>query len=219
MDILITEVTEMSPGTFCVAGWSNHGQRMVRPLPGGRNWSAALLAQAQVEPGATIRVIPGAAANGPFPHRTEDTPIDPARIVRVGQMFGDWLGANGPPFARSLNEGFGGALQYNRMFQNIRQSVFVAPNTESASLVAIRANRDTLTLTVAFDRLKAIIMDLNGRYALTVSSRALKEAFKQGGLAAARAALPQRQEYCLRIGLARPFQEPPKCFAMLNGVL
>ena len=33
MEILITDVTEMSGNNYCVAGWDAANKRMVRPLP------------------------------------------------------------------------------------------------------------------------------------------------------------------------------------------
>jgi hypothetical protein len=56
-------------------------------------------------------------------------------------------------------------------------------------------------------------------YQLTVSSKVLKEAWRTGGLVAVNNALPAREELHVRVGLARPFGEPPKCFAMLDGAL
>jgi hypothetical protein len=44
MDILITDVTEMHASNYCVAGWDADGGRMIRPLPGGSNWTGHLLA-------------------------------------------------------------------------------------------------------------------------------------------------------------------------------
>jgi len=35
MQILITDVTEMHQGNYCVAGWNLNAGTMVRPLPNG----------------------------------------------------------------------------------------------------------------------------------------------------------------------------------------
>ena len=59
--LLITEVTDIHPGTYCVAGWDPVGIRMVRPLPDGVLWPRALLDQAGVAPGAAIAVHPTAS--------------------------------------------------------------------------------------------------------------------------------------------------------------
>jgi hypothetical protein len=55
MDLLITDVTEMGGGTYCVAGWDVSEKRMARPLPNGSNWSLALLEQHGVVAGKLIR--------------------------------------------------------------------------------------------------------------------------------------------------------------------
>ena len=52
MDILITDVTEMHASNYCVAGWDADGGRMIRPLPGGSNWTGHLLAAHGIQPGA-----------------------------------------------------------------------------------------------------------------------------------------------------------------------
>jgi hypothetical protein len=79
--ILITDLTEMHGGNFCVAGWDAQGKRMIRPLPNGANWTDPLLQQYGVRPGATIDVIPtGTVHTGFFPHATEGTPIDRQNI-------------------------------------------------------------------------------------------------------------------------------------------
>ena len=57
MDILTTDVTEMHVGNYSVAGRDATDRRMIRPLPGGSNWTGHLLAVHGVQPGATIRVV------------------------------------------------------------------------------------------------------------------------------------------------------------------
>jgi hypothetical protein len=102
MDILITDVTEMHVGNYSVAGRDATDRRMIRPLPGGSNWTGHLLAVHGVQ-GATIRVVTtGSQPNGVSPHRTEDTQVDAAKIglVRVGPS--PWFGVNAPPVSESL---------------------------------------------------------------------------------------------------------------------
>jgi hypothetical protein len=87
MDILITDVTEI-----CVAGWDATDGRMIRPLPGRSYWTGHLLAAHGVQHGATIRVaITGGQPNSVYPHRTEDTPIDAAKIGLVRAGPAPWL--------------------------------------------------------------------------------------------------------------------------------
>lgn len=42
MRLVITDVTEMHGGNYCVAGWNAQTDRMVRPLPNGANWTASI---------------------------------------------------------------------------------------------------------------------------------------------------------------------------------
>ena len=219
MDLLITDVTEMGGGIYCVAGWDTAANRMVRPLPNGSNWSTALLAQHGIVAGTTIQLTPQGAGNGTFPHRTEDTVVDPASIQAANGVFSDWLGASAPQVAAELSTGFGGHLQWNSVWNGVRQGVHTLPRVQCSSLVAVRIPRASLSFSEAFGKLKATLNDGVASYQLTVSSKILKEAWRSGGLAAVNNALPMRNEFHIRVGLARPFDNPPKCYAMLNGVL
>jgi hypothetical protein len=219
MEILITDLTEMNSGQYCVAGWDIAARRMVRPLPDGGNWPAALVTQHGIISGKVIRVEPRGAANGIFPHRTEDTPVDLASIQSANGVFSDWLGATAPQVAANLNTGFGNQLRWNSVWDGVKRGVHILPRTQCGSLVAVRIPKDRLLFSEAFGKLKASLNDGSDSYQLTVSSKAIKEAWRAGGLAALGAALPARGEVHVRVGLARPYDDPPKCYAMLNGVL
>lgn len=219
MDILITDVTEMHSGNYCVAGWNRQNQRMIRPLPAGANWTSALLVAHQIVPGVTIRVDPLGTANGAFPHRTEDTPVNRTSILRVGGTFSTWTGHAAPPTAPTLNEGFAGHVQWNSVWNGAKQGVHVGPGTQCSSLAAVCVPTGALSFEEAFGKLKATVFDGSDSYQLTVSSKRLKEAWRAGGLPQVDQMLPNRNILHLRIGLARAFGTPPKCYAMLNGVL
>lgn len=111
MDLLITEVTNMSVGHFCVAAWRPQSGRMVRPLPAGAHWTAPLLQRGDVKPGQWIRTGPQSAnATGLYPHRTEDTPIDVSGIIPLERPPIDWLGNDAPPSHATLNGAFEGQV-------------------------------------------------------------------------------------------------------------
>ena len=212
MDVLITDVTEMHNANYCMGGWDAARNRMVRPLPNGRNWTAALLAQHRIVPGATIRVVPEGVPTGAFPHRTEDMPIDASVTAVLDGAFCNWLGAEAPTVSSNLDLGFEGHLRWNSEWGQTRQGVYVPAGTECRSLIAIRVGHTRISFLEDFDKLKAVVDDDTGRYKLIVSSRLLKEAWRQGGLLAVRGALPDRNAYCVRVGLARPFpNQPDKC--------
>lgn len=219
MDLLITDVTEMGGDTYCVAGWDVTAKRMVRPLPNGNNWSATLVRQHGIAAGKLIRAVPKGASNGIFPHRTEDTPIDLASIKVSNSVFSDWLGGSAPRVAADLESGFSNLLKWNKVWNGVRQGVHTLPRAQCNSLTSVQVPRANLSFAEVFGKLKATVDDGAASYQLTVSSKVLKEAWRTGGLAAVTEAIPEREGLHLRVGLARPFDNPPKCYAMLNGAL
>jgi hypothetical protein len=192
---------------------------MVRPLPDGNNWTAPVLAEHGVAAGITIRAVPKGTSTGTYPHRTEDTPIDSSAIQSVNGTFSNWLGRGAPPVSDSLNNGFGENLKWNKVWDGVRQGVHVLPGTQCSSLVAVHMPAADLSFCELFEKLKATFSDGSNRYQVAVSSRVLKEAWRQGGLPAVRPALPTRATFHVRVGLAREYGNPGKCYAMLNGVL
>src|SRR5690242_10015427 len=105
MNILITDVTEMSGNNYCVAGWDATNKKMIRPLPSGGHWPQNLVARHEVQPGTILKATESGAATGALPHLTEDTPIDPASIA-TSQSQPDWVGSSGPDVSASVSEAF-----------------------------------------------------------------------------------------------------------------
>lgn len=220
MRLIITDLTEMRGGNYCVAGWNTQAQRMVRPLPNGSNWTAGLLQQHGILPGATIDVNPsGQQHQSIYPHRTEDAPIDRATIRHVNPGPINWFGADAPPTQATLAAMFGGHLLHNSVWNNVRQGVHVRAGTPIGSLGAIELPRARIRFLEEFGKLRAILDDGDARYKLAVSSLALKTAWRQGGTQAAQQVLPPSALLHIRVGLARAFDNPPeKCYLMVNGV-
>jgi len=219
MRLLITDLTEMHGGNYCVAGWDLQNHCMVRPLPNGANWTSPLLQQHQVTPGVTLDVQPtGRGNNGSYPHQTEDTSINQHNIQLVSLGPTNWFGPNAPGTSASLDAAFGGALSHNKLWNGAHQGVHVAPGTRTNSLGSIVVPRANLQLFENFGKLKAQLNDGVRIYDLAVSSLALKIAWRQSGLRGAVASLPATRNYHVRVGLARAWGAPPKCYAMLNGV-
>ena len=220
MRLVITEVTEMSAGNFCVAGWNAQSGLMVRPLPSGANWTAGLLQQHSVAPGAVLNFNPtGLVHNSTFPHRTEDTPVDPSTItvVKVGPVA--WFGPNVPTCAGTLAQAFQGHVQHNSVWDGVFQGVYVPVGTQTRSLWGVNCQRGGLTFVEDFGKLKAHFYDGAATYKLAVSSHVLKAHFRGGGLAAVNQALPRSGNLHVRVGLARAFGNPAdKCYVMINGV-
>jgi hypothetical protein len=105
------------------------------------------------------------------------------------------------------------------MWNEVRQGVHTLPRAKCGSLTSVQVARANLVFSEPFESLKATLNDGSASYQLTVSSKVLKEAWRAGGLDAVNGALPARDIVHVRVGLARPFGDPLKCYAMLNGAL
>lgn len=220
MDILITDLTLMkSGGMLCVAGWCAEESYMVRPLPGRHHWSGELVARLDIRPGVTIRVQPTGVSTREFPHLTEDQPIDPGAIQVTARGFDGWLAPGGPIASPSIDSAFRGNILRNSEFRNVYQGVYVLPGLRCPSLGSINIESSHIHLLEEFDSLKAVIFDGYRSYKLAVSSKNLRDAWESEGVAGAKAALPPRDLFHVRLGLAHAYGNPPKCYMMLNGVL
>ncbi len=220
MRLLITDVTEMSTGNFCVAGWDVNQLRMVRPLPGGRNWTAALLAQYAVVPGALIEFSPtGVAHNSSYPHLTEDTQVDIMATITLNAPAANWFGQNAPPASASVAAAFYDNVMCNSIWNGRHQGAYVPIGAPIGSLGTVVLPRSNISFEEAFGKLKAVVNDGNVEYVLAVSSVVLKTAWRQGGLLAVSNALPASPFVHVRLGLARAFDQPlHKCYLMVNGI-
>lgn len=218
MRLLITEVTEMSHGNYCVAGWDQKNGRMMRPLPDGNNWTSQQLTEFALTPGAFLDVaLSQVSHSSSYPHRTEDTPI--AQITRVDSNPFDWRSSVCPPISADVQSAFDGKVSHNSEWNGIYQGVYVLVGTQVNSLVALSLPRTSLTFIEEFSKLKVILNDGAACYKLPVSSAALKSAWRRGGVDEVIASLPQAQRFHIRIGLARAFDDAPQqCYMMLNGV-
>ena len=219
MEILITDVTEMSGNNFCVAGWDAANKRMIRPLPGGGNWPQALVAEHKTQPGTVLTAEPTGAGNGAFPHRTEDTPIDVASIGTI-QSSPNWVGADAPDVSTGLSDAFGNNLQWNKIFRGVHQGVYVPINTQCSSLAAVKVDRSSVNFAQPFGKLLAILDDGKEKYQLSVSGHIYKKGWREGGVEKATSLLPNRSKLHVRVGLARDFEgQPGRCYLMVNGIL
>jgi len=220
MRLIITDVTEMHGGNYCVAGWDAQAHRMVRPLPNGANWTAGLLQQHGIVPGTLIDVTPtGQQHPSAFPHHTEDTPIDQSTVHHVNGGPINWFAAGAPLTHGTVSGAFSGHIAHNSIWNNVLHGVYVPVGAQIASLAAVRLPRTAVKFVEEFDKLKVILNDDNAWYKLAVSSLVLKTAWRQGGLVAVRQALPATPQVHIRLGLARAFGNPAdKCYLMVNGI-
>jgi hypothetical protein len=220
MRLLITDVTEMGGGNFCVAGWDAQAASMVRPLPNGSNWTANGLAIHGINPGVTVDfALTGAQSNGAFPHRTEDRIVDPNQVVAQNIPTPAWLSQASAARALTVQDAFNGYVQHNGEFNGRRQGVHIQTGVQTRSLWGLQIPRQNINFITDFDKLKAIVVDANHEYIIAVSSKILKDAYRAGGHASVNALLPAQGVLHVRLGLARAWgAQPDKCYLMVNGV-
>jgi hypothetical protein len=221
LDVLITEVTDIHRGTYCVAGWDPAGARMVRLLPDGVYWPRSLLEGAGIAPGAMVAVTPNRIRlHSDYPHRTEDLPINLAPIDRLPAAPVQWFGTDAPPSAVNLAEAFGGSLRHTGFWRGHRRGAHVPTGTRTCSLHGLRVPSHHFSFVEEDERLRALLQDAETRYNLPVSSCVLREIWRAEGIGAVRRALPVGTDLHVRVGLARGFGEQrDRCYVMLNGVL
>lgn len=219
MEILITDVTEMSGTNYCVAGWDATNKRMVRPLPGGGHWPAPLIAKYGIQPGTVLEIKPTGTATGALPHLTEDTPID-LTSISANQSSPNWIGTSAPGVSASVSEAFRDSLQWNKVFRGVHQGVYVPTGTQCSSLAAVEVGKADICFSQPFGKLVAVLDDGTASYQLSVSSHIYKKAWREGGVAKAASLLPNRTKLHVRVGLARDFEgQPNRCYLMVNGIL
>ena len=224
MQILITDVTEMHQGNYCVAGWNSNAGTMVRPLPNGSNWTGAQLTKHGIQPGATVRFnTTGAASSGIYPHSTEDAPIDLASVKVVTSGSNKWFGAGTPPLAPTLAAAFQNQVQTTGVWNGARTAAYVQEGTKVGSLAAVKIDRGNLEFFEGDYKgkksLRAYLTDKDVRYSLPVVAKNLRELYRSKGVAAVNKLLPRNGDLHVRVGLARAWSgQPGKCTVMVNGV-
>jgi hypothetical protein len=223
MRLVITDVTEMHRGNYCVAGWDAVASRMVRPLPNGQNWTATLLTQHHIAPGAIVRVDASVVQpNSVYPHRTEDTPIVSATIATVSAGPGQWSGPQSPPAAGTLSGAFQNHLQTTGHWNGALKA-YVAEGTQIGSLAAVSIQSGELEF---FEddyqgnlSLRAFLTDSQTRYNLPVVAKGLRESYRVNGVETLNQALPLGSAMHVRVGLARAWSgQAGRCYVMVNGV-
>lgn len=229
MPLLISEVTRMSKGHYCVAGWDMHGQRMARPLQSsGANWTLGT-DRSVFSVGHLVNCVPSGVRNAVYPHATED------------------LLLSAPP---SLLEVFDEPTTYSLLLPTCFESIpkifdsslvdekYITDNTNCRSLGAVRAPRERVNfIKDGYGRLRLELTDVDDVvYRLPVTCDTLMHVFSPSdedaephfGVSEANEWLqenPPDTEIILRIGLARGWSgpdrawNPRRCYAQLNGII
>jgi len=219
--VLITEVTRMNNGFYCVAGFDLHAAKMIRPLhTPASNWR--LVDRKVFSPGHVVECeYTGSRGNGAYPHRTEDTVL--ARMPRVLETVG----------AEEIH-----TVLSSSLFDSVAQlydgllidDKYVNDGTRCRSLGGVVVPVEKLRFEESFDKLRLRIFDTDGRhYSLGVTSDELRTRFHDDR--ATSPAVDDANEWLdgfsagsralLRLGLARGWDKynPKRCYLQLNGLL
>jgi hypothetical protein len=223
MKLLITDVTEMHEGNYCVAGWNPETGSMVRPLPNGVNWTDVQLAKYGILPEVTIQATATGAQSGLYPHRTEDTAIDLGSVKLVNAGPKAWFGTGAPPVEKTLAAAFQDHLKTTGTWDGAKKGAYVQEGTQIGSLAAVSISCPNLEF---FENdyngeksLRAYMTDNDARYSLPVVAKNLRELYRAKGAAAVNKLLPNSGKLHVRVGLARAWRKQPgKCTVMINGV-
>jgi hypothetical protein len=226
--LLVTEITHMKDGYFCVAARDLHGDRVVRPLqPTGKNWKIESNPQHRcIRPGAVLLGrSSGKPGSGCHPHVHDDLLLDeaPASPLQLPAEVAYRLLV--PLVDPSVSAIFGGYLIDNK---------YLVEGTQCRSLGAVRVPVAAFRFLVdAEGRLRATFSDQEGGvYDVKVTNAALRDAFPvTDGIPTAAdganewlASLDQEEALVLRVGLARGWDNerrfPQKrCYLQLNAII
>jgi hypothetical protein len=222
--IIVTDVTEMGAGHFCVAGWDSAASRMVRPLlPGRHGWPASWIGPDRFWPGNHIGFRQATSRpKGEWPHATEDTEIVPGSldVISGGAPHG-WTRGLAASVSPTLAKAFGQAVRCEPK-AGIRTRAAVVSGSAVPSLGALIVRPDRLEfrngpIRDGRPQLRARLTDPDGCYDLPVVAHQLRQHHRKGGTAeVAREIGPG--PWHVRLGLARPFNGGKACFVMVNGV-
>ncbi|MAF95140.1 MAG: hypothetical protein CMM60_05230 [Rhodospirillaceae bacterium] len=170
MEIIVTDVTDMSDGYVCVAGWSTEEGRMVRPLhaAGHPHWAANMAHDDLFYPGNIITVEPsGQPPQRGAPHRTEDTLIagDPALSGKLSHE--DMVGTVSGSVFPTVRDLFG---------EELSESKFVPEGTGVRSLGAVEIPSRRVRFIYGKYGYTCRFEDHDGEtYSLKITSRAVHE--------------------------------------------
>lgn len=227
--VLISEVTRMSMGNYCVAGWDFHAGKMVRPLqPSGANWRLGT-DRSVFSVGYLVNCVPSGRHNATYPHATEDLILSqlPSLLEKFDEATTYALLLD--KASTSIRELFGCALVEDK---------YLPEGTNCRSLGGVRAIRRRVRfIEDGFRKLRLQLQDIDHvSYRLPVTCDTLRHFFSPSdeevephfGIAEANEWLcvnPPDSEIIMRIGLARGWVgkdgewSPRRCYAQLNGII
>lgn len=219
--VVVTDVTEMGSGWYCVAGWDAAAGRMVRPLSApGKHWGREWIGPLGLWPGNAADFEDGGTpAISRAPHAREDRLVVPGsmRILRSGEGAG-WLRQVAGSVSASMQAAFGHAVAFEQEGDN-RFRPRIAPGTDCPSLGAVVIPAGRLRLFVnAKGSLRACLREGGACWYLPVVGHAIRATWRIEGIARAQALLGSGRLH-VRLGLARAdaARGIEDCYVMLNG--
>ena len=221
--VIITDLTEMSTGNYCVAGWDWEHQRMVRLLTiYGGNWTNRYVGQTGLWHRRLVQFQPVAMpAGGAFPHATEDTRIDETSMKSFPRP-NHWRTTILQSESPDIDAVFSGLLNPG-VSDQIRKSPYVLPNSQCESLGAVRANAVDFHFYEDHynpdkPKLRCRFSDGSSRFDLAVSSYRLRLRWREIGVDEMNSKQGDFGQVHVRVGLARPWADNNRCYLMLNGL-
>ena len=227
--VLVTEVTRMTRGYYCVAGWDMHQRRMVRPLQAtGENWRLES-DRSVFRVGHVIDCSPNGQQRVGYPHATEDLPLSRTPVLLDTWGESETHAYLLPTTERSIRAVFGQALVDDK---------YLVDGTRCRSLGGVRLARGRSRFEEdGYGKLRLVVDDSDGaHYRLPVTCDWLRHLFAPGDADAEPffgtdeanewlSVTPSDVEVVLRIGLARGWSgpsdtwDPKRCYVQLNGIV
>lgn len=203
--LLVTEVTRMTGGFYCVATWDVYEERIVRPLALDRGYWAFPHEQSRWRPGYLLEVAARCETTGHLPHRRENMVLR-----RYPRLLERWEEAE---LYQAVSKRAGSSILAE--FRNpITENKFVPEGTDCPSLGSVRSRLDQLSFVDdGWGKLRLRFTDSDDqRYALPVTCDTLQKMFspKDGMFGPAEAnewlqANEADAELILRLGFCRGY--------------
>jgi len=221
MEIIITDVTDMSGGHICVAGWSPDEERMVRPLPlhasGHPHWTADMARKDLFCPGNIITVEPtGQLPNRGKPHAVDDCLIRGTPTLTGNLSDEEMIDAVSGSIHDSVLSLFGDAFTDKK---------YVPENQGDRSLGAVEVRTQKVRF---YDDNKFICWFVDSddeKYSFKITCRALNDLHMQSGIEGLNELKSGKRKAHIRLGLANAWDgrpdnnwNPKHCYAMMNGI-
>jgi hypothetical protein len=227
--ILITDLTTYG-SLFCVAGWDINRNVMIRPEPPAANahkektkfWNAHFVGDGKVfQIGNLVQFkAKDAPADFAFPHATEDKIIADLQTLKICNHLTDaeLLKTVKGSVSKDVRSAFNGNLHVP-----ISGKAYVDAGQKSPSLGAVELNaRKIQFISWSYEdeppKLRCRFKCNSEPYNLSVTAESCRVAFQEHGVVELNKKAANCRKIHVRLGLARAFGDPPRCYLQVNGV-